>query len=497
MSINGSMNFQEDGLYWIPVGGNNSEKRSGNCHVYWGVDSSSADVSSSIIVDLGRYDHADDFNIPNLQSVSPDIRSFLPSAQALILTHGHPDHINAVAEYAKAGIALPPIHATKETRVQLLNHLEEENVPQEVLSFNEPIISGDSLQIGNMNITPVSSAHHPGGISLFIKNKHASIFHTADIKMDQEVPLGQGTDVDVLQQIKNENGKIDLMVADNDNATVDDSQTRSTMLVMKTFESLMKGHADKKTITVPVGSSHLYSMASVIQAAGRVGRSVDIVADPYMKKQLSFLEQAGLDITAGQLKEPLRFSSQEEAYGRSGSVVLTSSHHCHPKSLFMKSIHDSTNGQSSLFSEKSLVIIPNTFDIFFPDNFKTVCDILHQKKARVFTSDGIHNSQGNPDIQTLFHMSWQELKQLHSIIEPTQTFPTHNIPETNDLFLKRAYDEGLNKEILASPKNGQIFHIHSQKKVALCGQLSLPWLGYTKEEKLISIDDGKAKSCRG
>lgn len=66
------------GLYWQPLGGNNVDQISGHCYCYRDVvKEGHRKVTTTILVDLGKFDNHRALGIKNSSAAVPDIRNIL------------------------------------------------------------------------------------------------------------------------------------------------------------------------------------------------------------------------------------------------------------------------------------------------------------------------------------------------------------------------------------------------------------------------------------
>ena len=118
----------KDGLFWTPLGGNNIDDFSGNCHY----DKDGNAQNDAIIVDIGIYDnHKSAAGGEKSEAAVPDVRSLLKEkkAKAVLLTHAHIDHIGGISEYVKMGYEMPPIYAGKFTKEMLKRSFADKKIP--------------------------------------------------------------------------------------------------------------------------------------------------------------------------------------------------------------------------------------------------------------------------------------------------------------------------------------------------------------------------------
>ena len=116
--------LKDTGLYWRPLGGNNIDQISGHCYQYTCVwTRGGQNKYSSLLVDLGKFDNHQALGIQNSIAAVPDIREVLQDKElnlkALLLTHSHPDHLNGIIHYIRAGYKLPPLYGGRYTKMVL------------------------------------------------------------------------------------------------------------------------------------------------------------------------------------------------------------------------------------------------------------------------------------------------------------------------------------------------------------------------------------------
>ena len=107
--------LKNEGLYWRPFGGNNIDQVSGHCYQYTDVIfQKSGPQATTIVVDLGKFDNHQALGVKNSAAAVPDIRKLLNDLEnapkAIFITHSHPDHLNGIVHYLKAGYRLSLIH---------------------------------------------------------------------------------------------------------------------------------------------------------------------------------------------------------------------------------------------------------------------------------------------------------------------------------------------------------------------------------------------------
>ena len=250
--------MNETGLYWKPLGGNNIDQISGHSYQYTNItkNNDSDLLNTTIIVDLGKFDNHSALGVYGSGAAVPDIRSLISSvdnnAIALLITHAHPDHLNGIVHYLKAGYTLPDIYGGLYTKI-ILDDLYSEF---EIAKKNQPkyIIIKDEqeLSIGTINITVLASSHTCfDSFGFVIKSEYGCVYHTGDMKIDNSIYFRKATN---LKLIKKLSPMIDCVVADFCCVDCDGYATKEVE-TFKKMSSLIKSNAKKK-IFIPVYPTH-------------------------------------------------------------------------------------------------------------------------------------------------------------------------------------------------------------------------------------------------
>ncbi len=135
------------------------------------------------------------------------------SLQALLLTHGHEDHIGAVARlWPKLRC---PVYANAFTAEMLRRKLGEfgleGRMPIEIVE------AGDVTRHGAFSVEWVANTHSiPDPCALAIRTAAGTVFHTGDWKLDPDPVVGHHYDRDAYERIGREG--VDAMVCDSTSA---------------------------------------------------------------------------------------------------------------------------------------------------------------------------------------------------------------------------------------------------------------------------------------
>ena len=222
-----------------------------------------------LIVDCGVLFPEEDQ--PGVDLILPDfswIRDRLDLVEAIVLTHGHEDHIGGVPYLLREKRDLPLI-GSRFTLALIEAKLREHRIEPYTLTVE----AGQRERLGPFE-TEFFAVNHsiPDALAVAIRTEAGLALHTGDFKMDQ-LPLdGRLTDLGGFARLGTEG--VDLLLADSTNAEVPGFVTPERN-IGPVLDSVIR-QATKRVI-VACFASHVHRVQQVLDSAAEHGRSVAFV----------------------------------------------------------------------------------------------------------------------------------------------------------------------------------------------------------------------------
>lgn len=210
-------------------------------------------------------------NAPGVDLGLPDwsaYQSRLNEIDAIVLTHGHEDHIGALPYLLKARPDIPLI-ASRLTSALIVAKLEQHRIRPDIRIVRE----GDRLSVGEWDLQFYAVNHSiPDALAVAIRTPGGTILHTGDFKMDQTPLDGRITDLPGFSRLGDEG--VDLLLSDSTNAEVPGfiPSERDVGKVVADVITKAKGR-----IIVACFASHVHRVQQVLDAAHESGRHVALV----------------------------------------------------------------------------------------------------------------------------------------------------------------------------------------------------------------------------
>ncbi|WKD59103.1 ribonuclease J [Corynebacterium caspium] len=205
---------------------------------------------------------------PGVDLILPDfgpISEKLDLVDALVITHGHEDHIGAIPYLLRLRPDLPII-GSRFTLALIAAKTKEHRQRPKLIEVNDK----SNENRGNFNIRFWNVDHSiPDCLGITIKTPAGMVVMTGDIKLDQTPLSGIPTDLPALSRFGDEG--IDLMLVDSTNATVPGISS-SEAEVGPTLERLITGA--KQRVILASFASNVYRVQAAVNAAVAAGRKV-------------------------------------------------------------------------------------------------------------------------------------------------------------------------------------------------------------------------------
>src|SRR6266498_1998906 len=220
-----------------------------------------------LILDAGLSFPEED--MPGIDLVLPDfqyLRDNRDRVQAVVLTHGHEDHIGSLP-YLLREFTLP-VFATRLTLALLEGKLEEHGV-RDRAEFHQ-VAPGRNVRTGPFTLRFHRVSHSiPDGCAVAIDLPHGVLLHSGDFKLDPTPIDGRATD---LPGIAAEAARgVHVFLSDSTNAQ-DAGTTGSERSVGPVLHNIIRDAS--RLVVVACFSSHIHRVQQIVDAALAARRQV-------------------------------------------------------------------------------------------------------------------------------------------------------------------------------------------------------------------------------
>ena len=223
-----------------------------------------------IVIDSGMAFPDDD--LLGVDMVIPDItylKKNKDKIRAIILTHGHEDHIGALP-YVLRELDVP-VYGTRLTLGLVETKLKEHGMLSKVKLVC--VKASDIVKIGNFSVEFIRSNHSiADAVALAVHTPEGVVIHTGDFKIDCTPIAGSMIDLGRLGEL----GREGVLALLSDSTNVERrGYTMSESTVGETFDGIFANHT-KQRIIVATFASNIHRVQQVINSAVKYGRKVAV-----------------------------------------------------------------------------------------------------------------------------------------------------------------------------------------------------------------------------
>ncbi|MCL6422080.1 ribonuclease J [Brachybacterium sp. JHP9] len=342
---------------------------------------------------------------PGVDLILPDfdyLRGRLDDIAAIVLTHGHEDHIGAVPYLLRLKPDIPLV-GSQLTLALVEAKLREHRIRPYTFAVHE----NQQESFGPFDCEFVAVNHSiPDALAVYVSTPAGSVLHTGDFKMDQ-LPLdGRLTDLRAFARL-GEKG-VDLFMTDSTNAEVPGFTTQERT-IGPVLDSLFA--RSKQKIVVASFSSHVHRVQQVLDAAAKNNRKVAFVGRSMVRNMGIAVDLGYLHVPKNTLVDVKQIDSL-----RDEQVVL----------MCTGSQGDAMAALNRIANQDHRVSVgPGDVVIFasslIPGNENDVFRMIN--KLMALGAEVVH--QGSSKVHVSGHASEGELLYCYNIVKPKNVMPVH------------------------------------------------------------------------
>ena len=360
---------------------------------------------TTVLVDAGvMFPGPDHFGV---DLIIPDLTFLRQSARrvsALVLTHGHEDHIGAVPYVWD--LLDGPVYATPLTLALLQPKLDEHDIDSTDRLI--PVTPRQRVTVGSLEIEFIRVTHSmPDCVALAIHSAAGTVVHTGDFKFDQ-TPL-DGENVDTLRLA--ELGRDGVLALFGDSTNIERrGYTGSERDVIEAFEELFASTTGKLIVTTFASSLHRVQI--LVDLAVRFRRKVALVGR-------GIRDNAMIAQTLGRLTIPpgVQIRDREVAkYPAHEVLCIATGSQGEPLAALSRIAVD---------AHRHVKLVPGDVVVFsaraIPGNQRAIGRLMNhiaRRGAEVIDQDAKH-------VHVSGHASREELKLMLSLVRPRYFVPIH------------------------------------------------------------------------
>ncbi|MDO5084086.1 MAG: ribonuclease J [Arachnia propionica] len=328
----------------------------------------------------------------------------LDDIRALVLTHGHEDHIGAVPYLLKQRADIP-IYGSKLTLALVAAKLKEHRIRGYQL---HQVKEGERHRAGNFELEFFAVNHSiPDGLAVALRTRAGTVLHTGDFKMDQ-LPLdGRLTDLRGFARLAEEG--VDLFMPDSTNA-----ETPGFTPLEKDIEPSIARVFDQAQhkLVVACFASHVHRVQQVLNLAVKHGRKVAYVGRSMVRNMATARDLGYLHVPGDVLIE----MKDIDKYRDDEVVIISTGSQGEP----LAALSRIANREHPVIElgPGDIVLLASSL---IPGNENSVYRVINGLTK--LGAQVVH--KGNAFVHVSGHASAGELLYCYNILKPRNVMPVH------------------------------------------------------------------------
>jgi len=413
-----------------------------------------------VVVDTGlRFPTADMLGI---DLVLPDfkyLRDRAEDIEAIVITHGHEDHVGALPWVLRElGDHAPIVYGGRLTVAMARSKLDEHNLRDAYLEDIEP---GDQIAAGPFTIELIHMTHSiPDAVAVALRTELGTALVTGDYKFDQTPVDGPPADISRLAEL----GREGLLLLCGDSTNADrPGFSPSERDVGPHLEEVFARAQGR--IVVTSFASNIHRVQQVIDAAASLGRKVSLVGRS-MRKNVNIGRSLGhIEVPEGLMIQP----QEVEDWPDHKIVVISTGSQGEPLSALRRMAHNDHRmiklhqGDTVVFSATPIPGNERAVNETVDRLYHIGCDVITPRDAPIHASG---------------HGYVEELKLMLNLVKPRYVMPVHGDHKRIHLHAELADAVGIDPRDVFRSENGLPLEVDDRGA----------WLGEPEQSGMIFVD---------